>query len=112
MARLCRDIDVGVRTSAATDLHEMGKPAVRLLVELLKDKSRVVRLAAIRSLNMDDGDAKDAMPALVGFLADNDEETRRAAEETLQSMGAAAAPCLARLITDPNAKLRKAAADA
>ncbi len=111
LTKLCRDIDVNVRFTAATNLREFGKPAVPLLIELLRDRHQIVRVGAIQSLGACD-DAKDAIPSLVNFLFDDDEETRQAANEALQSMAAAAAPYCSKRLTDPNAKVRKAAADA
>jgi HEAT repeat protein len=74
LLRELRDPDPIVRGRAVQGLARLGKAAVPALVQVLTDKdaSRDTRVSTITTLTRIGADAKQATPALVGLLKDDD----------------------------------------
>jgi hypothetical protein len=73
-----------VSRSAAKALVKIGKPAVKPLIETLKDKDNPVRRAVIEALG-EIGDKKAIKP-LIEALKDNDRYVRRSAAKVLKKV--------------------------
>lgn len=110
------DEDKDVRHAATDSLARFAGQTKRLpdtaadvLLGVLNDSDRNVRLAAVRALGFDS--EKRAVDALEGRLEDEDSFVRTEAIRSLSGMGEAA-PKIVALLADPDPGVRLAAADA
>jgi HEAT repeat protein len=94
LARLLADADLDLRLAAATALEHYGsmaKAAVPDLIRALSATDAPVRLAAVRTLRaIGAPDASPAVSALSTLMADPDARVRKSAAETLGKLGPAA----------------------
>jgi uncharacterized protein (TIGR03067 family) len=90
VARL-KDADPDVRYGARIKVISLGEAAVPLLIQLLEGNSRVERFEAACALcTIRSDDRKAAVPGLIRMLSEDDPKLRRAAIETLSSIGPSA----------------------
>jgi HEAT repeat protein len=98
--------DAKAKVAALNELGKLGQlmksltaSAVPDMMAALKDKDATVRTAAARNLGMVDPDPKEAVPALLKVVKDNDEEegVRAAAIMGLGELGPNAKPALKEL---------------
>jgi len=68
---------------AAESLVKIGKPAVPLIINTLRDKNSLVRYMSVKILGEIGTDAKDAESSLVKLLKDKDHDVRVSAKEAL-----------------------------
>src|SRR5262249_19413967 len=86
----------------------IGKQAIPLLLQALKDPAAEVRANAAASLGLIGSDAKAAVPPLIGALEDKDASARTAAAAALGNLGEtarAAVPALVRALRDPDRRV-------
>ena len=88
----------------------MGKPAVPVLISMLKDKDPEVRRSAAQAL----GTIRDAraVRALVVCLSESDEATRTVCVDALTRYGSAAERPVQEELKDPDWRIRASAAEA
>src|SRR5262249_6833255 len=106
-----------LKPSAEFPLRKHPDPAaVPVLVELLNDKDRDIRLLAVRCLGLLRGEAKPAVPGLTKALKDKNVSIRRDVALVLGNMGADAHEAVPQLICslddDGEAVVRECAARA
>jgi HEAT repeat protein len=84
---------------------------VTTFIERLNDPDLVVRIHAALSLSLLGAAAQEAVPALAAMLASGDVHDRKMATVALGKLGLVASPAVP-LLCDPNALVRKMAAEA
>lgn len=113
LLKALRGRDPVVQARAALLLGSIGKPAVPVLIEALKDDDRDVRTSAAGALISIGPDAKSAVSTLVRALKDEDHFVRWNAAAALGEIGdKSAAYALAELLEDEEAEVRKTALSA
>jgi HEAT repeat protein len=110
LVRALQDHDACVHDKAVEALGRAGTPAVAPVVALLKNPNPAVRRGASEALGRMDADIREraAFP-LLQDLRGKDEYVRGEAELLLSEMGAAVAPSVVSLLSDPDADLRRRA---
>ncbi len=88
LTQALRDNQGRVRWEASSALGRIGKAAVLPLITTLEADDARARQAAAAALGQMGPDAADAIPALVGRLADPDQAVRNSAAYTLVTVGA------------------------
>jgi HEAT repeat protein len=94
--------DAEVRRAASLALRGIGLPAVPALVELLKDKNRDDRIAAMDILANLGPQAKEVIPSLIVALNTNDPFEREQVTRTLVAIGKDALVPLLKAAQDRN----------
>ena len=97
-----KDQDVGIRAMAVRGVSEFGKgaaPHVPLMVQLVSDEAREVRLGAVLALGRTAARPKLALPALVNALNSTDQDVRENAAAAVGSFGADATCAVAALVS-------------
>jgi HEAT repeat protein len=95
------------RQNAVNILWRCGPQAVPDLVAALKDKTSLVRVAAVRSLHQTNADAKIAFPAMVEALEDESPLVRASAAVALGKFGTQAIPNLTIALKDKEPSVRQ-----
>jgi HEAT repeat protein len=101
------DPSPAVRLAAVRTLDRNAD--VDLLIAALKDDDADVRLVAAWRLGGTPGPAEKRVSALIEALKDRHAGVRRAAAESLWSIGPASGPALIAALKDPNPRLRAGA---
>ncbi len=115
LVQLLDDVEVEVRTRAATALGTMGRPAraaVEPLSKRLKDESAAVRILAAQSIWQITRESDGIVPTVVRGLTEEDRQLRIRAFRLLSQMGSkgeSARPLLQELQSDDRAYVRDAA---
>lgn len=113
LLKALRGSDPVVQAQASLLLGSIGRPAVPVLIEALKDGDRDVRTAAAAALISIGPEARFAVGTLVRALRDEDYFVRWNSVVALGEIGdKEAVPALMETLTDENIDVRKAAADA
>jgi HEAT repeat protein len=108
-----RGRDPVVQARASLLLGSIGRPAVPVLIEGLKDEDKDVRTAAAAALISIGPEARFAVGTLVRALKDEDYFVRWNSAVALGEIGdKEAVPALMETLADENIDVRKAAADA
>ena len=115
LAKLLRSDEVEIRRAAARALTRLPNtvPAIKDLIESLKDPDAVVRDNAVDALAVQH--PGDVVGPLTRALRDQDSNSRRRAADTLARIGRdteSAWPTLIELLKDENDQVRKAASAA
>lgn len=85
LIKTLNDKNTGVRLKASFSLRKIGKPAAKLLIKALKDKSEVMRAEAAEILG--EIKEKEATEFLIEALKDEDWEVRKKAALALKNLG-------------------------
>lgn len=113
LLKALRGSDPVVQAQASLLLGSIGRPAVPVLIEALKDGDRDVRTAAAAALISIGPEARFAVGTLVRALRDEDYFVRWNSVVALGEIGdKEAVPALMETLADGNIDVRKAAADA
>ena len=97
--------NVGVAASMA--LADIGEPAVRFLIEALKDEKADIRLHVAYVLGEIGSPADTIIPALILRLGDKESNVRRVSVRALLNFGPRAVPQLKEALNDDNAATRR-----
>ena len=97
--------NVGVAASMA--LADIGEPAVRFLIEALKDEKADIRLHVAYVLGEIGAPADTIIPALILRLGDKESNVRRVSVRALLNFGRRAAPQLTEALNDDDAATRR-----
>lgn len=104
--------DLAGKVQAANTLGDMADPtAINALVTALDDRTAVVRQAALSALGQIGLNHTLPVETLIPLLADNDDDTRVLAAETLKKLDAVAVVALIDGLYHSNSTVRGAAAD-
>ena len=110
LVELLKDESPQIRQSAVRILSGYGAPALPHMLVALKDVDAGVRQQALFGLQAIPGDIKEALPALLPMLGDNNINTRRITILLLGRAGEEAVPHLREALKDPAPNLRWTAA--
>lgn len=113
LLKALRGRDPVVQAQASLLLGSIGRPAVPVLIEGLKDEDKDVRTAAAAALISIGPEARFAVGTLVRALKDEDYFVRWNSAVALGEIGdKEAVPALMEALADENIDVRKAATDA
>lgn len=104
---LLKDENATARQNAVNILWRCGNKGVPQVLEALKDKNTLVRVAAVRSLHQMNADSKISFPALVEALEDESPAVRLNAASALSRFGTQALPNLSLALKDKDPAVRR-----